>query len=93
MEQIISCLTLGMERFIAPGTQCWNFITIYGARIRVGTELPYRPASLCGTAYRYDNPIPTWFVAPIDCSKIPAQQVQIGSIFSTKSYFFSRPEC
>jgi hypothetical protein len=22
-------------------------------------------------ASRYDNPIPTWFLAPIDCSKIP----------------------
>ena len=21
----------------------------------------------------YNNPIPTWFVAPIDCSEIPAQ--------------------
>jgi len=28
--------------------------------------------SLCGLAGRYDNPIPTRFRAPIDCSKFPA---------------------
>jgi hypothetical protein len=30
-------------------------------------------ASLCGLADQYDNPIPTRFLAPTDCSKIPAQ--------------------
>ncbi len=30
-------------------------------------------ASLCSLAVRYDNPITTRFLAPIDCSKIPAQ--------------------
>jgi hypothetical protein len=30
-------------------------------------------ASLCSLAGRYDNPIPTQFLASIDCSKIPAQ--------------------
>jgi hypothetical protein len=30
-------------------------------------------ASLCSLAGRYDNPIPTQFLAPIDCSKIPAR--------------------
>jgi len=29
-------------------------------------------ASLCSLAGRYDNPIPTHFLAPVDCSKIPA---------------------
>jgi hypothetical protein len=29
-------------------------------------------ASLCSLAGQYDNPIPTWFLAPIDCLKIPA---------------------
>jgi hypothetical protein len=28
-------------------------------------------ASLCSLAGRYDNPIPTRLLAPIDCSKIP----------------------
>ncbi len=30
-------------------------------------------ASLCSPAGRYDNPIPTRFLAPIECLKIPAQ--------------------
>jgi hypothetical protein len=30
-------------------------------------------ASLCSMAGRYDNPIPTRFLAPVDCLKIPAQ--------------------
>jgi hypothetical protein len=30
-------------------------------------------SSLCRLADRYDNPIPTLFLAPIDCLKIPAQ--------------------
>ncbi len=29
-------------------------------------------ARLCSLAGRYDNPIPTRFLAPIDCLKIPA---------------------
>ncbi len=29
-------------------------------------------ASLSGLACRYDNPIPTWFLTPIDFLKIPA---------------------
>jgi hypothetical protein len=29
--------------------------------------------SLCGLAGRYENPIPTRSLAPIDCLKIPAQ--------------------
>jgi len=43
-----------------------------GARNRVGTALSYRHASLCSLAGRYDNPIPTRFLAHIDCFKIPA---------------------
>jgi hypothetical protein len=31
------------------------------------------PAYAARRAGRYDNPIPNWFLAPIDCSKIPAQ--------------------
>jgi hypothetical protein len=30
-------------------------------------------ATLCSLAGRYDNPIPSRFLAPINCSKIPAQ--------------------
>jgi hypothetical protein len=32
-------------------------------------------ASVCSLVGRYDNPIPTRFLAPIDCSKIPAQEL------------------
>ncbi len=31
-------------------------------------------ASLCRLAGRYDNPVPPWFLAPIDCLKIPTLQ-------------------
>ncbi len=44
-----------------------------GARNRIGTELSSLPARLYSLAGRYDNPIPTRFLAPIDCYKIPAQ--------------------
>jgi hypothetical protein len=30
-------------------------------------------ASICSLTGRYNNPIPTWFLAPIDCSKISVQ--------------------
>ncbi len=47
-----------------------------GARNRVGTKLSYRPTCLCSLAGRYDNLIPTWLLAPIDCSKIPALMME-----------------
>ncbi len=43
-----------------------------GARIRVGKRLSYRPARLHRLADRCDNSVPNWFLAPIDCFKIPA---------------------
>jgi hypothetical protein len=43
-----------------------------GARNGVGTELWPRPASLCRGGGRNDNPIPSRFLALIDCSKTPA---------------------
>ncbi len=36
-------------------------------------------ASLCSLAGRYDNPLPTEFLAPIDCSKIPALELYFTS--------------
>ncbi len=33
----------------------------------------FRQPMYCTLAGRYDNPIPTWFLAPIDCLKIPAR--------------------
>jgi hypothetical protein len=43
-----------------------------GARNRVGIGLLHLPARLNGLAGRYDNSVPTRFLATIDCSKIPA---------------------
>jgi hypothetical protein len=49
-----------------------------------------RPGNLRRLAGRDDNSVPTRFLAPVDCSKIPAQKVVIsGSVktsFWQKSY-------
>jgi hypothetical protein len=37
-------------------------------------------ASLCSLAGRYDNPIPTRFLDPIESFKIPAQDVPVNFI-------------
>ncbi len=42
-------------------------------------------ASLCGLAGRYENPIPTRCLAPIECLKIPAQATEAGGIDSLES--------
>ena len=42
-------------------------------------------ARLCSLAGRYDNPIPTRFLAPIDFLKIPALATQSGGIGSLES--------
>jgi hypothetical protein len=34
-------------------------------------------ASLSGLAGQYDNPFTTWFLAPIDFKKIPAQKSKL----------------
>ncbi len=36
-------------------------------------------ASLCSLAGRYNNSFPTLFLAPIDCSKIPAEESTLGT--------------
>jgi hypothetical protein len=46
------------------------FLKVYGAQESIQGM---NSASLCSLAGRYDNPIPTRFLAPIDCFKIPAQ--------------------
>jgi hypothetical protein len=50
--------------------------------VRVVIGLSYRPASLCLLVGRYDNPIPSRFLAPIDCSKIPAQGLNFRTIYA-----------
>jgi hypothetical protein len=42
-------------------------------------------ARLHSLAGRYDNHIPTWFLAPIECLKIPAQATKAGGIDSLES--------
>ncbi len=46
------------------------FLNFYGAQESIPGNWS---ASLCSLAGWYDNPIPTQFLAPIGCSKIPAQ--------------------
>ncbi len=46
-------------------------------------------ASLCSPAGQYDNPLPTRFLAPIDCLKIPAQDS--GQIFKDDMNGFFPP--
>jgi hypothetical protein len=48
------------------------------------------PARLCSLAGRYDNPIPTRFLAPIDCSKIPAQYYIPSPLFFNPYFFYLR---
>ncbi len=45
------------------------FLNVHGAQESIPRM---NSASLCSLAVRYDNPIPTRFLAPIDCLKIPA---------------------
>ena len=45
------------------------FLNVNGAQESIPRNYS---ASLCSLANRYDNPIPTRFLAPIDCLKIPA---------------------
>ncbi len=56
-----------------------------GPRNRVGTGLSLRPAGLHRQAGRYDKSVLTRFLAPIDCSKIPAQITYDGGIESVES--------
>ncbi len=45
------------------------FLNVFGAQESIPRN---NSASLCSLSGRYDNPIPTPFLAPIDCLKIPA---------------------
>ncbi len=43
-------------------------------------------ASLCSLAGRHDNPIPSRFLAPIDCLKIPAQSTFTFCLLPSKRH-------
>jgi hypothetical protein len=47
------------------------------------------PPEYGACAGRYDNPIPTQFLAPTDCSKIPAQEFR-AAVFMPSSQTRSR---
>jgi hypothetical protein len=50
------------------------FLNVYGAQESVPRhQFRINSVSLCSLAGRYDNPIPTLCLAPIDLLKIPAQ--------------------
>ncbi len=50
----------------------------------IDSKEPVPPGCVCSLAGRYDNPIPTLFLAPIDCFKIPAHSDK--KISSSSSY-------
>ncbi len=70
---------------------CFKFQHVTATCVRHGIrggifKLLGRPgidsASLCSPAGRNDNPIPTRFLATIDCSEIPAQMSLFDSVYS-----------
>ncbi len=61
---------MGIRLSLYRPTQSPNFKTFKEPKNRFQG---INSASLCSLAGRYDNPIPTRFLAPIDCLKIPAQ--------------------
>jgi hypothetical protein len=64
-------LNTNNEKTVSFYDQSPNFKTFMDPKNRFqGTN----SASLCGLAGRYDNPIPTRFLTPIDCLKISAQE-------------------
>jgi hypothetical protein len=71
-----------MNRVVVTARQSPNFETFKELRNRFKG---INSASLCSLAGRYDNPIPTRFLAPIDCLKIPAQATQAGGIDSLEA--------
>ncbi len=69
-DQILLQCTLWSRltiRLLCTEPECLNF---QGAQDRLQGTNSARLESLAG---RYDNPMPSGFLAPIDCLKIPAQ--------------------
>ncbi len=64
-------------------TQSPYFLTFMEPRNRLQGM---NSVSLCSLAGRYANPIPTRFLVPVDCLKIPAQETRwVPEIFPTYS--------
>jgi hypothetical protein len=51
------------------------------------------PARLCSLAGHYDSPIPTQFIVPIDCLKIPAQNCRCSLEKSLKKLMLFKMDC
>jgi hypothetical protein len=67
-----------MNGVVVQAHHCWYFKTFKEPRNRFpGINF----AGLCSLAGRYDDPIPTRFLVPIDFSKIPALAAQHGGIW------------
>ncbi len=56
------------------------FLNFYGAQKSFQW---INSASLCSLAGRYKNPIPIWFLAPIDSSKIPALKYKVCKVWNS----------
>ncbi len=65
----ITCSSIGLDR-----RESLNFETFKEPKNRFQVT---NSASLCSLAVLYDNPIPTRFLAPIDCLKIPAHRAGV----------------
>ncbi len=61
------------------------FLNVYGAQESIPRNDSASLMSLCSLAGQYDNPIPTQFLAPIDCLKIPARITE-RNIYITESF-------
>ncbi len=49
---------------------------------KISRLCPFKEPDLCSLAGRYDSPILTQFLAPIDCSKISAQSILLSLKFA-----------
>jgi hypothetical protein len=57
------------------------FLNVYGAQELTQRIKFRRPMCLCSLAGRYDNPIPTRFLAPVYCLKILSKAQGVKGIF------------
>ncbi len=85
LRQVFICL---MPRTPYPPPPPQYFICVYRARIFLTFKGPsnrfqgINSASLCSLAARYDNPITTRFLAPMDCLKIEQERRLEGQQFT-----------
>ncbi len=71
-EKVIRCLGPSSQFKLFPWPWAGYDVVSWARICERLWSLGIDSASLCSLAGRYDNTIPTRFLAPIDCSKIPA---------------------